>query len=52
VLGHEVTLKVVSLPSGRRRTKPEFDDVQRVAQATGRPVADIFQLAMEAGERL
>jgi uncharacterized protein (TIGR00299 family) protein len=52
VLGHEVTLKVVSLPSGRRRAKPEFDDVQRVAQATGRPVADIFQLAMEAGERL
>ena len=52
VLGHEVTLKVVSLPGGRRRAKPEFDDVQRVAQATGRPVADIFQLAMEAGERL
>jgi pyridinium-3,5-bisthiocarboxylic acid mononucleotide nickel chelatase len=52
VLGHEVTLKVVRLPGGRRRAKPEFDDVQRVAQATGRPVADIFQLAMEAGERL
>ena len=52
VLGHEVTLKVVSLPGGRRRAKPEFDDVQRVAQATGRSAADIFQLALEAGERL
>jgi uncharacterized protein (TIGR00299 family) protein len=52
VLGHEVTLKVVSLPGGRRRAKPEFDDVQRVAQATGRPAADIFQLALEAEERL
>jgi uncharacterized protein (TIGR00299 family) protein len=52
VLGHPVVLKVVTLPGGRRRAKPEFDDVQRVAQATGRPVADIFHLAMEAGERL
>jgi pyridinium-3,5-bisthiocarboxylic acid mononucleotide nickel chelatase len=52
VLGHEVTLKVVSLPDGRRRAKPEFDDVQRVALATGRPAADIFKLAIEAAERL
>jgi pyridinium-3,5-bisthiocarboxylic acid mononucleotide nickel chelatase len=52
VLGHEVTIKVVRLPGGRRRAKPEFDDVQRVALATGRPAADIFQLAIEAGERL
>lgn len=52
VLGHEVTLKVVRLPDGRRRVKPEFDDVQRVAQATGRPAADIFKLAIEAAERL
>jgi uncharacterized protein (TIGR00299 family) protein len=52
VLGHEVTLKVVSLPDGRRRAKPEFDDVQRVALATGRPAADIFKFALEAAERL
>jgi uncharacterized protein (TIGR00299 family) protein len=52
VLGHAVTLKVISLPGGRRRAKPEFDDVQRVAQATGRPAADIFQLALEAAEPL
>jgi len=52
VLGHEVTLKVVSLPDGRRRAKPEFDDVQRVALATGRSAADIFRFAVEAAERL
>jgi pyridinium-3,5-bisthiocarboxylic acid mononucleotide nickel chelatase len=52
VLGHEVTLKVVSLPDGRTRVKPEFDDVQRVALATGRPAADIFKFAIEAAERL
>ncbi|MFN2565939.1 MAG: nickel pincer cofactor biosynthesis protein LarC [Gemmatimonadaceae bacterium] len=52
VLGHEVIIKVVTLPGGRRRAKPEFDDVQRVAQATGRPASDIFQLAIEAGERV
>jgi uncharacterized protein (DUF111 family) len=52
VLGHPLTLKVVKLPGGRRRAKPEFDDVQRVALATGRPAADIFQLAIQAGERL
>jgi pyridinium-3,5-bisthiocarboxylic acid mononucleotide nickel chelatase len=51
VLGHEITLKVVTLPGGRRRAKPEFDDVQRVALATGRMAADIFKLAIEAGER-
>jgi uncharacterized protein (TIGR00299 family) protein len=52
VLGHELVLKVVTLPGGRRRAKPEFDDVQRVALATGRSAADIFRLAIEAGERL
>jgi uncharacterized protein (DUF111 family) len=52
VLGYELTLKVVSLPDGRRRAKPEFDDVQRVALATGRSAADIFRLAIEAAERM
>jgi uncharacterized protein (TIGR00299 family) protein len=51
VLGHEVGVKVVLLPDGRRRGKPEFDDVVRVAEATGRPVADIFSLATLAAER-
>ena len=51
VLGHPVRLKVVALPSGGTRAKPEFDDVQRIALATGRLPADIYQLALGAAER-
>lgn len=51
VLGHEIAVKVVSLPDGRRRGKPEFEDVQRVAQATGRTPGDIFWLASIEAER-
>ena len=39
--GHRVGLKVVTLPDGTRRAKPEFDDVARAAAATGRTPADI-----------
>jgi len=49
VLGHEVRLKVVTLPDGTRRMKPEFDDVARVAAATGRAHADVAALAIRAG---
>jgi uncharacterized protein (TIGR00299 family) protein len=51
VLGHPVRVKVVTLSDGRRRTKPEFDDVQRVALATGRSASDIYQLALAAERR-
>jgi hypothetical protein len=51
VLGHSVRLKVVTLSDGRRRAKPEFDDVQRVALATGRSASDIYQLALAAERR-
>jgi uncharacterized protein (TIGR00299 family) protein len=51
VLGHAVRLKVVTLPDSTRRSKPEFDDVQKVALATGRRPADIYQLALAAAER-
>ena len=51
VLGHSVRLKVVTLPSGERRAKPEFDDVHRVALATGRSAFDIYQLALAAERR-
>jgi pyridinium-3,5-bisthiocarboxylic acid mononucleotide nickel chelatase len=51
VLGHPLSVKVVTLPDGRRRGKPEFQDVQRVSLATGRPLRDIFVLASEAAER-
>ena len=50
-LGHPVRLKVVALPAGGTRSKPEFDDVQRVALATGRLPVDIYQLALSAAER-
>ena len=51
VLGHTVRIKTVVLPEGGTRTKPEFDDVQRVALATGRRPADIYQLALGTAER-
>ena len=52
VVGHSLRLKVVTLPDGASRAKPEFDDVQRIALATGRRPADIYQLALGAAERL
>jgi hypothetical protein len=51
VLGHHVSVKVVRLPGGGARVKPEFSDVQRVAQETGRSLRDIFQLAANQAER-
>ena len=52
VLGHAMRVKVVVLPDGTTRAKPEFDDVQRIALATGRQAGDIYQLALGAAERL
>ena len=51
LLGHEITAKLVTLPNGHHRAKPEFADVQRVALATGRPLQDISRLAAAAAER-
>jgi pyridinium-3,5-bisthiocarboxylic acid mononucleotide nickel chelatase len=51
VLGHRVAVKISTLSDGARRVKPEFMDVQRVALATGRPLQDIFRLALTAAER-
>lgn len=45
VLGHPVRVKVVRLPDGTVRGKPEFDDVRAVALATGRAPRDIFELS-------
>jgi len=44
-------VKVATLPDGSSRGKPEFDDVKRIALATGRLPADIYQLALGAAER-
>ena len=51
VLGHTARVKVATLSDGSSRGKPEFDDVQRIALATGRLPADIYQLALGAAER-
>jgi uncharacterized protein (DUF111 family) len=51
VLGEPVRLKEVTLPDGTTRAKPEFDDVQRIALASGRRPLDIYQLALAAAER-
>jgi uncharacterized protein (DUF111 family) len=51
VLGYTVRIKTVRLPDGSERSKPEHDDVQRVALATGRRAADIYQLALAIPER-
>lgn len=51
VLGFEISIKVVELPDGRRRAKPEYEDVLRAAQATGKPTQDIFWLASLEAER-
>jgi pyridinium-3,5-bisthiocarboxylic acid mononucleotide nickel chelatase len=52
VLGFEIAVKAVELPDGRRRAKPEFEDVQQVALKTGRSTHDIFWLASLEAERL
>lgn len=41
VFGHDVAIKVATLPDGSTRMKPEFDDVVRVAAATGKGVAEV-----------
>lgn len=51
VLGHDVRVKVSTLPDGARRSKPEFDDVRAVSQATGRSLGDVTSLALTAAER-
>jgi uncharacterized protein (DUF111 family) len=51
VHGHPIRLKEVSLPDGTIRAKPEFDDVQAAALATGHRPLDIYQLALGAAER-
>ena len=51
VLDHDIAVKRVALPNGGFRTKPEFADVERVALATGKPMQDIFRLALAESER-
>jgi uncharacterized protein (DUF111 family) len=45
-----VSVKVVALPNGGRRAKPEFDDVRRVAEQLGRPIREVFDEAAALAE--
>ncbi len=51
-LDHDIRVKVVTLPTGERRAKPEHEDVARVATETGRPLREVAASARAAGERL
>ena len=41
-------MKVASLPSGRRRAAPEYEDCARLARASGLPLAEIEEAARAA----
>lgn len=47
VFGQQVTLKIVTLPDGSERAKPEFDDIDRVANATGKTHAEVRAAAVQ-----
>jgi uncharacterized protein (TIGR00299 family) protein len=51
VLGHDVRVKFAALPDGRRRAKPEYEDVRSVAEATGRSLHEVSTLAHAATEQ-
>jgi uncharacterized protein (DUF111 family) len=46
VLGREINVKIVTLPDGSTRFKPEFDDVVAVAREMGRTPREVLDLAM------
>ncbi len=48
VFGHPVTLKTVQLPGGGEREKAEFEDIRRVASATGHSTAEILDAVTKA----
>jgi uncharacterized protein (DUF111 family) len=45
-------MKIVALPSGARRVKPEYDDVARLAEVTGITLREAVTAAREAAERV
>ena len=50
--GHAVRMKIVSLPDGARRVKPEYDDVARLAEVTGITLREAMTAAREVAERV
>jgi uncharacterized protein (TIGR00299 family) protein len=51
VLGHTIGVKIVTLPDGSTRFKPEFDDVVATARESGRTVREVLDLASRASPR-
>ena len=49
---HEVRVKVAELGNGHRRAKPEYEDVARVAAATGGHLRELYLEALREAERL
>jgi uncharacterized protein (DUF111 family) len=52
VRGHAVRMKIVALPDGARRVKPEYDDVARLAEVTGITLREAVTAARQAAERV
>jgi uncharacterized protein (TIGR00299 family) protein len=47
----QIRVKLVRLPDGSMRAKPEADDVQKASVATGRSLSHISRAALEAAHR-
>lgn len=48
VAGHPMRFKVVTMPDGSERAKPEFDDVQLVSDRIGRPIREVLEEARKS----
>ena len=46
--GHDIRVKISTLPDGTQRAKPEFDDLRRVAEETARPISELRAEVMNA----
>jgi pyridinium-3,5-bisthiocarboxylic acid mononucleotide nickel chelatase len=46
--GHDITVKLARLDDEVVNAQPEYEDVARVASATGRPVKDVLAAAVAA----
>ena len=51
VFGQPIGLKVVTLPDGSTRSKPEFDDVRRAAASTGKSLQEIADAVRDAARK-
>jgi len=46
--GHDIRVKISTLPDGTRRAKPEFDDLRRVAEETARSISELREEVMNS----